>query len=375
MNGFASAILSILLGWLRALFDNLWKLLSSASGGSFLTFLRLHWQAVFLALCVGGFVLDRIIFFFRWRPDYVWSTRLGRLKRRLSRKEAPRERAAYQRPVAASAPQSPEAFAPYQEVFAPHQEGFAPYQEPYAPQQEPYQEPYAAYQAPPPPPLEAYGVPSPMVQDFAPLAGPGPEVSYPVQSFAEVQPVFDEPTEVWAALPPQLPVDAYQQPYENPAMDLAPGFGASRPEPEAYLRDVQAGFAPPLAPEALYPQPQREPPPGNEPVHPGLDLETFQQNIGLVGSGEPSQPEEPLLKPLVDFPDTSYVAYYREAEPGAPARSTGGLASFAKKARELVRINDETNQPTIRDLQPTANIKTAFHSPVLPKKSEKGDEE
>ena len=81
------------------------------------------------------------------------------------------------------------------------------------------------------------------------------------------------------------------------------------------------------------------------------------------------------MKPLVDFPDTSYVSYYRETEAGAPARSKGGLASFAKRARELVRVSDEDNQPTIRDLQPTANIKTAFHSPVLPKKPGQGGEE
>ena len=364
MNGFASAILSILLGWLRALFDNLWKLLSSASGGSFLTFLRLHWQAVFLALCVGGFVLDRIIFFFRWRPDYVWSTRLGRLKRRLSRKEAPRERAAYQRPVAASAPQSPEAFAPYQEVFAPHQEGFAPYQEPYAPQQEPYQEPYAAYQAPPPPPLEAYGVPSPMVRDFAPLAGPGAGGFLSGQSFAEVQPVFDEPTEVWA-LPP-APCGRYQQPMRTRPWTWLRALGLQA-EPEAHLRMCRRALPHPR-PEALYPQPQRAasreraraPRPGPE------NLPAEHRPVWAPGSLPSRSPAEAPG----GFPGHFLCGLLPGGGARRPRPLHGGLASFAKKARELVRINDETNQPTIRDLQPGQH-QTRLHSPVLPKSRRK----
>lgn len=381
MNGFASAILSILLGWLRALFDNLWRVLSSESGGTFLSFLRFHWKTIFAVLCVGGFLVDRIIFFFRWRPDYVWSTRLNRLKRRLSgEKPSPGRAPAYERRAPAPRMTRRDGYASYQEPLPEPQETYEPPQEAYAQPaayaQMPYEAPASGVEGGFAPLAASFqeNPASPWAQDFAPMAGSGPDYSYPTPSFADVQPVFDDPTEVWTPVVPELPVDSYQRPYEHPATDLAYGFGSPKPEPEAYLRDVQAGFAPPPAPEELYPK--REPLPGNEPVHPGLDLQTFQQNIGLGGPQEPSQAGEgPLMKPLVNFPDTSYVSYYREAEPANPAPAKGGLASLAKKARELVRMGDEENQPTIRDLQSTASIKTAFHSPVLPKKPGEGDEE
>ncbi|MEG0996561.1 MAG: hypothetical protein RSH26_06325, partial [Clostridia bacterium] len=78
MNGFTNTILTLLLSWLKALFNSLWRLFTSESGGSIYSFLSNHWKTIFLILCVGGFVLDRVIYFIRWRPYYVWSSRLHR---------------------------------------------------------------------------------------------------------------------------------------------------------------------------------------------------------------------------------------------------------------------------------------------------------
>ena len=47
----------------------------------FYRFLAANWKVIVLILCAGGFVIDRIIYLIRWRPYYVWSSRLGRLKR------------------------------------------------------------------------------------------------------------------------------------------------------------------------------------------------------------------------------------------------------------------------------------------------------
>lgn len=81
MNGFANAILTLLLSWMRVLVNDLWRLLSSEDAGLFYRFLAANWKVIVLILCAGGFVIDRIIYLIRWRPYYVWSSRLGRLKR------------------------------------------------------------------------------------------------------------------------------------------------------------------------------------------------------------------------------------------------------------------------------------------------------
>ena len=82
MNGFANAILTLLLSWMRVLINDLWRLLSSEDAGILYRFLAANWKLVVLILCAGGFVIDRIVYLIRWRPYYVWSSKLGRLRRR-----------------------------------------------------------------------------------------------------------------------------------------------------------------------------------------------------------------------------------------------------------------------------------------------------
>ena len=82
MNGFANAILTLLLSWMRVLVNDLWRLLSSEDAGIFYRFLAANWKMIVLILCAGGFVIDRIVYLIRWRPYYVWSSKLGRLRRR-----------------------------------------------------------------------------------------------------------------------------------------------------------------------------------------------------------------------------------------------------------------------------------------------------
>lgn len=91
MNGFISTMLSLMLSWLRALVTKAWALISDDAGDSFVRFLSRHWLAVVLCLCLCGLVLDFVIYFFRWRPDWVWRTRWRHLraKRHAQEDEAP----------------------------------------------------------------------------------------------------------------------------------------------------------------------------------------------------------------------------------------------------------------------------------------------
>ena len=79
MNGFTNSLLSVLLSWVRSLVGNLWSFAGSDGGGSFYNFMAAHWLTVVVVLCAGGFVVDRLIYLIRWRPYYVWGSKLRRL--------------------------------------------------------------------------------------------------------------------------------------------------------------------------------------------------------------------------------------------------------------------------------------------------------
>ena len=74
------------------------------------------------------------------------------------------------------------------------------------------------------------------------------------------------------------------------------------------------------------------------------------------------QPEaQPAMKPPVFHPFTMRT--------GAQAPASGGsaLRRLAKKARDLVGVDDEDHRPTIHDLQSTVDVTQAFHEPVYPR--------
>lgn len=313
MNGFVNTLLSVTLSWIRALISHLWSLLNSEDGGLFFRFFSTHWLMIVISLCVLCMAVDLIVYFFRWRPDYVWATKWRRLRRKRPRR----------------APQPEEELQP--------QEAFSAYQPPVQPEA-----PTTAYA-----PLQA------ATAVYAPVSQPT-QVWQPVQEMEE--PVFDDA--LWEG---DEPMDLeWEQPEE-------PAFGSPRLEPLAYFRDVQAGFAPPVPPEQLYapnayqrpPQPEMEAPA----VHPGLDEETFRQTVGLEERTAPS------ASPVVSGPVFRPFTVTAEPEPEKPQ---GALQRLAQRARDLMALDDE--QKTIRDLQSSVDISKAFHEPVYPQ-SFKHDEE
>ena len=148
---------------------------------------------------------------------------------------------------------------------------------------------------------------------------------------------------------------------------MVPVFGTPQAEPAHYLQDVQSGFAPQPTPEQLYtPHPE-----SLEPIHPGLDIETFQQNIGLTNANalnNDSHRDEAESYP-------GFSPFSVTAQPETPDAKPRGLGALAKKARSFVSGDDERNPRSIRDLQPTVDMKNAFHAPVYPKKKSESEEE
>ena len=317
MNGFVNTLLSVMLSWIRALISNLWSLLNSEDGGVIYQFFSAHWLGMVISLCVICMLVDLLVYFFRWRPDYVWASKWRRLRPKSGRSQY----------------QSAEELQP-QEAF---------YDE--APLQEaPVSAPTIAYA-----PLQA------ATSVYAPVAQPT-QTWQAVQELEET--VFDDDNALWEEEPMDLEWEQEAQ----------PAFGTPQPEPLTYFRDVQAGFAPAIPPEKLYtPSASYQPPVQDEPdmpaVHPGLDEETFRQTVGLEEAAAPAQ--TPVMRAPVFRPFT--VTHEPKAE--VPQ---GAFQRFAQKARDLMIMDDE--QKTIRDLHSSVDVSKAFHEPVYPQ-SFKHDEE
>ena len=118
MKSFIYTILSLMLSWIRALIASVWRLLTSEDGGALYRFLSQNWLRIVLVLCIAGIAVDLIVYFFRWRPDYVWRSRLRRFRREPAAEAFPVETHETQiyRPVNA------EAYAPLHQrgmVYAP----------------------------------------------------------------------------------------------------------------------------------------------------------------------------------------------------------------------------------------------------------------
>ncbi len=87
MNGFINTLLSVALSWIRALINHIWQAISSEGGGTLYQFLSANWLKMVVGLCAVCMLADIIVYFFRWRPDYVWASRWRRLKRRKPQRE------------------------------------------------------------------------------------------------------------------------------------------------------------------------------------------------------------------------------------------------------------------------------------------------
>ncbi|MBP3645890.1 MAG: hypothetical protein J6K55_05650 [Clostridia bacterium] len=268
MNGFANSLLSILLSWIRALVANIWVIINSEDGGTAYRFFAQNWLNLLVVLLISGFIVDRIIYIIRWRPHYVWLSRVDRMRKK--RRKAPESG---QEPVFSSDP-VPEIAAStrvYQPVPVPTIA--------YAPVKTAYSKPAEVY-----------------TQVYAPTA-------------AE-EPVFDEPVSEWEE------------------EEWQPAAAQERPQHVSadYYRDMQAGFAPAVPPEQLYAPRRRsavqEQP--SAPVHPGLDDETFRQSVGL----QEEQPEPVAVMRAPAF--RPFTAIKEESEPVRPQSALSRLARRAR---------------------------------------------
>ncbi len=314
MNGFVNTILSVMLSWIRALISNIWTVLSSEDGGALYQFLSAHWLTMVVILCAVCVLVDVLVYFFRWRPDYVWASKWRRLRRKRPRRA--------------------------QEAHA----------EPMQPQ-----EAFYAYQAPQEPaPTMAYAPLQHAVQNDAPAAQP--TQMWPAYAQELEEPVYDDAA-LWES---EEPLETNWQ-----AEDI-PAYGTPQPEPLTYFRDVQAGFAPAIPPEQLYaPSHSYQPEPETAPVHPGLDEETVRQSMGLDESSA-----NPYARPVMRAP--VFRPFTVTHEPEETVQQTA-FQRFAQRARDFMAMDDGEHK-TIRDLQSNVDVSKAFHEPVYPQSYDRSKE-
>ena len=261
MNGLTDAILSALLSWIRVLIANLWSMVSSENGSTWYQFFAAHWLKIVLALCVGGYVVDRIIYFIRWRPHYVWLSRLNRTRNSSQETEHPQQEwvqepmahpSAWQANDVSYAPAKPQ-----QESFVPAEptQVYAPVQEPVlfddndhtwdetwpAPEPQPQRSNAAAYYRDV---QSGFAPPIPPEQLYAPPVHPGLNENAFRQNFGLEKPEERPVSVVHApAFRPFTASPEYEQPQaDRPLARLAKrarNLVGADPDHELSIRDLQ----------------------------------------------------------------------------------------------------------------------------------------
>lgn len=79
MGQFANTLFRGLLGWVQSAAAELWSLVTNAEVSAWLRWLLDNWLPLVLLLCLGGAVLDFLVYFIRWQPYRVWGSFLRRL--------------------------------------------------------------------------------------------------------------------------------------------------------------------------------------------------------------------------------------------------------------------------------------------------------
>lgn len=79
MGQFANTLFGVLLGWTRSAAAALWGLVTNADADMWLQWLLDHWLSLTLMLCIGGMVIDGIVYIIRWQPYRVWRSFFHRM--------------------------------------------------------------------------------------------------------------------------------------------------------------------------------------------------------------------------------------------------------------------------------------------------------
>lgn len=314
MNAFADWLFSILLGWTGNVANRFWNILVNNQGG-ISGFLSRYWLGIVLVLLIAGTVIDYVVWFFRWRPHYVWRSWFSRRQRAKAYHQAVSSLEAVDMPEDhrsqvsswVAGPEQPPAYAP-PATPPPAHSGY--WQQPQAPATD------AGYAAP---------------ADNWQSVPAWPE--YPPDN--AVQPPYNADYAQQSGLPPQIQ-DASFSP--APPLTQAPA--------------VNTGFLRRVPPAQVYPRPHQP-------------EDAYDSWTPPVPNARPAS-----YDPVETMPYPSERIAGQAAENSVRRRRTQqkrrrSVGNLLSNIREKISYADEDQTP-INELPPPVSQREAFYDPVYP---------
>ena len=393
MRGFAQTLFNALLGWIRTLVEGVWDILFSSDAQQWLRWVGDNWMVLFVLLCLCGIALDYTIWFFRWRPYYVWGSSLRRIRRIFGgAKISENEQARRPRATARKTPypmerrrQEPANHSSEQPIYDAHG-----YEDENAWDSNTYASPLPYEQQP------DYGQ-EPLLYEQAPTYEP-------VFTSSQSQPtaMFQKPSATADTILARPKKADYQEQYvrrfARPEPELVPDT-VYDPVPMDDWMNASAADEPISDPmqQDEYWAPQLTEDTSNQPIHPGIDYMAMSREYGwhveksgfteVSGVQVEQDPAEQADDKNWDFSGIDSFSPYRSPEmpkPNAqrPERTErtkkpkaegsslnkvrSGLSRIAQRASKVLTVDDEQASKLIDGLPPPIDKRRAFHAPVYP---------
>ena len=84
LNGFTQWIFSVLLSWMRLVYNWFWSMLATGGQNRFMPWFVSAWLPVVIVLILLGIAIDYTIYLKRWKPDHIWIVTLERARDRFA---------------------------------------------------------------------------------------------------------------------------------------------------------------------------------------------------------------------------------------------------------------------------------------------------
>ena len=393
MRGFAQTLFNALLGWIRTLVEGVWNILFSSDAQQWLKWVGDNWMVLFVFLCLCGVALDYIVWFFRWRPYYVWSSSVRRMRRFFGGgKPQADEKQARMNPAKNQTSYAGYRRRPEPADQQPEEPAYADagYEEEYAWQDEQYAvEPLYVEES---------------VFEQVPIYEPAPAYQQPATAYQQqATTVFSKPSasaDTILARPRKADYhEQYVRRFARPQQELPPEPAYEPMQQDTWPEPVQP-YEPAYdaAPQEEYWAPEITPDTASQPIHPGIDYQALSRQYGWqvdkAEGGQPpavqpgrNQPEEMPSDPNWDFSGLDSFAPYRAPEVPKPngqrperterakkPKSDGspmnkmrsGLSRIAQRASKVLTVDDDQAGKLIDGLPPPIDKRRAFHAPVYP---------
>lgn len=75
MGNFADTLFGVLLGWAKNAVSWLWGVISDDGSDGLMGWILGHWLLLLVLLCLGGILIDLVVYILRWQPYRVWRSR------------------------------------------------------------------------------------------------------------------------------------------------------------------------------------------------------------------------------------------------------------------------------------------------------------